>query len=891
MSLIPYKITAIRSDDDGSNKNIVPFASVSILTQAGAVASVFLNSGGTVLSNPFTLDANGERTVWVEPGIYQTSISGGAYFSTFISSATSEDFSTAEKTKLSRALSTPVGEAAPAILPNIAGRQVRYAWFDAEGNLSAKTYQNVLSDVAGIANENDTTKDSALAIVLAGAGRDSTAVRNVLNVADGATANATNAELRDRATHTGTQAISTVTGLVAALDAKLDDSQLRTSLASPDNSSVPSTLAVADAIANINKGQNYRGLWNSLTNTPPIVSSTGVAGDFYDVGVPSTGVTTIDGISDWPEGSKIIFNGSIWEKNLAPNVRSVDGRTGDVILNYDTPAQSALASLPVGAKYSTKGAVTVGDGGHSDFIVEAASGTPDGYSRVLLANGNHAVLQPVNGGVNAAQFGFVGNGTLSDTNKVNLAIEYVNSIGGGSVRITKPGTYLVTNTNPYNSSDWGGVSEIDANWWANRRAISIQHDNISLELGSGVIIKLAPSANCHAIQFGQFPLGIGVTENIVSNSHVIGRGWAIDMSSASQTPATATKDHPAGIISFYGNGLSWGGGKIIDSAYYGTAVEGDAASLDGAKNCHIYDLEIENCKADGFDAKDFATASSGNVIERVKVKNCGSGGNDFLSPQAGVDVRGGWRVLFCDIIYDDAFTGSRVGCRSQYAPDFAESENPSLFLSCTVVGNGRNAETVAYRLSGKGGRAIDCSGASMSEIYRISSPSTVVISPEADDANIAFRFTTDSGAGWGASNSQVVAGKIGGVDTAWRVDATVTGVNIDGGILTSATTPLVNSGSIRISKVAGFNTSASVLASIPVNTTGIKNVSVAHGLPVTPALSDISLSLQYASADDFTIGNLMVVSADATNVNLRANVTAASISGSVSARVRVDALR
>ncbi len=50
-------------------------------------------------------------------------------------------------------------------------------------------------------------------------------VRTLINVADGATANATDAALRDRATHTGAQAIATVTGLQAALDAKLDDSQ------------------------------------------------------------------------------------------------------------------------------------------------------------------------------------------------------------------------------------------------------------------------------------------------------------------------------------------------------------------------------------------------------------------------------------------------------------------------------------------------------------------------------------------------------------------------------------------------------------------------------------------------------------------------------------------
>ena len=40
-------------------------------------------------------------------------------------------------------------------------------------------------------------------------------VRTILNVADGATANATDAALRDRATHTGTQGAATITGLAA----------------------------------------------------------------------------------------------------------------------------------------------------------------------------------------------------------------------------------------------------------------------------------------------------------------------------------------------------------------------------------------------------------------------------------------------------------------------------------------------------------------------------------------------------------------------------------------------------------------------------------------------------------------------------------------------------
>lgn len=44
-------------------------------------------------------------------------------------------------------------------------------------------------------------------------------------IAAGATANATDAQLRDRATHTGTQAISTVTGLQTALDGKINASE------------------------------------------------------------------------------------------------------------------------------------------------------------------------------------------------------------------------------------------------------------------------------------------------------------------------------------------------------------------------------------------------------------------------------------------------------------------------------------------------------------------------------------------------------------------------------------------------------------------------------------------------------------------------------------------
>lgn len=61
-------------------------------------------------------------------------------------------------------------------------------------------------------------------------------------------------------------------------------------------------------------GLNYLGTWNATTNTPTIVSGTGVGGDYYIVSV--AGTTSIDGITDWEIGDWIIFNDetSTWQK-------------------------------------------------------------------------------------------------------------------------------------------------------------------------------------------------------------------------------------------------------------------------------------------------------------------------------------------------------------------------------------------------------------------------------------------------------------------------------------------------------------------------------------------------------------------------------------------------
>lgn len=68
---------------------------------------------------------------------------------------------------------------------------------------------------AGAAISLDKTADSATRLAMTSAERTKLSA-----IAAGATANATDAQLRDRATHTGAQAISTITGLQTALDGK-----------------------------------------------------------------------------------------------------------------------------------------------------------------------------------------------------------------------------------------------------------------------------------------------------------------------------------------------------------------------------------------------------------------------------------------------------------------------------------------------------------------------------------------------------------------------------------------------------------------------------------------------------------------------------------------------
>ena len=128
------------------------------------------------------------------------------------------------------------------------------------------------------------------------------------------------------------------------VSAKEDVANKATNLTSPNNTTYPTTQAVATALADVSAGESYQGEWNADTNTPTLTSSTGTEGHYYRVNV--AGTTTLDGISVWDLGDEVLFNGTVWVKrpNILPAINTSQV-TEDPTNLYFTNARVRSATL------------------------------------------------------------------------------------------------------------------------------------------------------------------------------------------------------------------------------------------------------------------------------------------------------------------------------------------------------------------------------------------------------------------------------------------------------------------------------------------------------------------------------------------------------------------
>lgn len=181
----------------------------------------------------------------------------------------------------------------------------------------------------------------------------------------------TAADIRDRALHTGAQAISTVTGLRAALDAKIETSEVGVA-----NGVVPTNGSnkIDNAYLNFTLPLDPVIAWNPVTNTPAISDAGGAAGEIYivyDSGNP-TARDLGSGSENWSDGDAAIFDSGTstfvrvggYAVGVIDVTTDAGTQSGAVVIddtthiapstdrNYVTDDQ--LAAIPVGANGSDK---------------------------------------------------------------------------------------------------------------------------------------------------------------------------------------------------------------------------------------------------------------------------------------------------------------------------------------------------------------------------------------------------------------------------------------------------------------------------------------------------------------------------------------------------------
>lgn len=163
-------------------------------------------------------------------------------------------------------------------------------------------------------------------------------------IATNATANDTDANLKNRANHTGSQEIGTVTGLQNALDGKIASTE-KGAVNGVASLGADGKVPVGQLPESIGGGLNYQGTWNASTNTPAIpAAAAGNKGHYRKVA--TAGATNVDGITDWQVGDWIVSNGATWDKiDNTDQVSSVAGRTGAITLTLaDIGGAGSIAS-------------------------------------------------------------------------------------------------------------------------------------------------------------------------------------------------------------------------------------------------------------------------------------------------------------------------------------------------------------------------------------------------------------------------------------------------------------------------------------------------------------------------------------------------------------------
>ncbi len=198
-----------------TNGSVIRNVPVTVLKEDGSLAEIFMDREGQVQApNPLVTDSRGVFYFYAKNGRYslRTSVDGIT-----ITDADAVLLNDPKEIEVGKVLMT---EGERTKLAGIAEQATKNATDAALRDRSTHTGTQAISTVTGLQTALDSKVNNVAGKQLSTEDYTSGEKGKLAGIATGATANATDAALRDRSTHTGTQAISTVTGLQTALDGK-----------------------------------------------------------------------------------------------------------------------------------------------------------------------------------------------------------------------------------------------------------------------------------------------------------------------------------------------------------------------------------------------------------------------------------------------------------------------------------------------------------------------------------------------------------------------------------------------------------------------------------------------------------------------------------------------
>lgn len=422
----------------------------------------------------------------------------------------SEDFTAADKTKLSGIQEGATANQTDSYLLN----RVNH------------TGTQAISTVSGLQTALDTKVDKVAGKQLSTEDFTSAEKTKLSGIESGATANQTNAFLVNRVNHTGTQAISTVSGLQGALDSKVDKA------AGMGLSQESFTTAEKNKLALLEES-HFKGLFPSLAALEAAVPSP-VPGDYAQVagvnpGDPSVTYVWDEPLNDWvvqvPEISAAQVK-SLYESNPDTNAFT-DGE------------KSKLAGIADGATDNTGTVTSVGISVPTGLTVSGSPITSSGTLGITFTTGYSIPTNAKQTQWDAAY----GWGNHASAGYATTSALTAGLSGKLDVGATATSANQLATARTINGTSFNGTANITTANWGTARTLTVGETGKSVNGSSNVTWSL--------VEIGAAPTVHTHTASQISDSTAVGRSvlTAADAAAARTVIGAGTSDLVIGTTS------------------------------------------------------------------------------------------------------------------------------------------------------------------------------------------------------------------------------------------------------------------------------------------------------------------------------------------------------